>query len=205
MRVGRRAAIRHNCEDTIKCDSAEPGPGLSWDDDECGHKTSRFQLCTNPKTGGGHLYYCENGRRYATTAVEKRTAARVRDGEGLLVLLPTATTTPTSSATKWTIRTSCNSGSSIYARPPPGILELRRDRAAPRAERDLVHFVSSQPDRRKVTNLTVQAVEMATVQVRHAAQAVVVAQQPPPQVIYAPQPPTEARSCCAGGAAEGLW
>ena len=44
---------------------------------------------------------------------------------------------------------------------------------------------------------TVQAVEMATVQVRHAAPTVIVAQQPAPvvlapaqpQVIYAPQPP----------------
>ena len=58
---GADAAIRHNCEDTIKCDTAEPWTGLSWDDDECGHKTSRFQLCTNPKTGGGHLYYSKWG------------------------------------------------------------------------------------------------------------------------------------------------
>ena len=63
---GADAAIRHNCEDTIKCDSAEPWTGVSWDDD-CGQKTSRFQLCTNPKTGGGHLYYskwaddCDDG------------------------------------------------------------------------------------------------------------------------------------------------
>ena len=58
---GADAAIRHNCEDTIKCDTAEPWTGLSWDDDECGHKTSRFQLCTNPDTGGGHLYYSKWG------------------------------------------------------------------------------------------------------------------------------------------------
>ena len=57
---GADAAIRHNCEDTIKCDSAEPWTGVSWDDD-CGQKTSRFQLCTNPDTGGGHLYYSKWG------------------------------------------------------------------------------------------------------------------------------------------------
>ena len=65
---GADAAIRHNCEDTIKCDSAEPWTGVSWDDD-CGQKTSRFQLCTNPDTGGGHLYYskwgddCQNNKQ----------------------------------------------------------------------------------------------------------------------------------------------
>ena len=57
---GADAAIRHNCEDTIKCDSAEPWTAV-FQGDECGQKTSRFQLCTNPKTGGGHLYYSKWG------------------------------------------------------------------------------------------------------------------------------------------------
>ena len=52
-------------------------------------------------------------------------------------------------------------------------------------------FCLFQPDPPKPSEPpTVQAVEMATVQVRHAAPTVIVAQQPPPQVIYAPQPQT---------------
>ena len=134
---GADAAIRHNCEDTIKCDSAEPWTGVSWDDD-CGQKTSRFQLCTNPDTGGGHLYYskwgddCDDGggsddqcRAFATEKdcwnycnphdddMDARVRQRRRPGSLLRRLVD-----PRSS-------------------PPPRLLDLHRDRAAPRAERDL--------------------------------------------------------------------
>ena len=58
---GTDAAVRHNCEGKVKCDSAVPFAQLYFWNRECGQKTSRFQLCTGPETGGGHLYYSKWG------------------------------------------------------------------------------------------------------------------------------------------------
>ena len=58
---GADAAVRHNCEGKVKCDSAVPFAQLYFWNRDCGQKTSRFQLCTGPETGGGHLYYSKWG------------------------------------------------------------------------------------------------------------------------------------------------
>ena len=58
---GADAAVRHNCEGKVKCDSAVPIGQLQFWNRDCGQKTSRFQLCTRPETGGGHLYYSKWG------------------------------------------------------------------------------------------------------------------------------------------------
>ena len=42
---GADGAIRHNCEDTVACASATPWYG----DADCGQKTSRFQICSQPE------------------------------------------------------------------------------------------------------------------------------------------------------------
>ena len=66
---GADAAVRHNCEGKVKCDSAVPFAQLYFWNRDCGQKTSRFQLCTGPETGGGHLYYskwgddCQNNKQ----------------------------------------------------------------------------------------------------------------------------------------------
>ena len=41
---GADGAIRHNCEDTVACAPATP-----WYGDDCGQKTSRFQICFRPE------------------------------------------------------------------------------------------------------------------------------------------------------------
>ena len=58
---GADAAVRHNCEGKVKCDSAVPFAQLYFWNRDCGQKTSRYQLCTGPETGGGHLYYSKWG------------------------------------------------------------------------------------------------------------------------------------------------
>ena len=85
----------------------------------------------------------------------------------------------------------CNDGSSIYAHAhllafwSSIVIVLLLVPSA------IWTFCLFQPDPPKASEPpTVQAVEMATVQVRHAAPTVIVAQQPPPQVIYAPQSQT---------------
>ena len=192
---GADAAIRHNCEDTIKCDSAEPWTGVSWDDD-CGQKTSRFQLCTNPDTGGGHLYYskwgddCDDGGggddRCRAFATEKdcwnycnphdddMDATDQCDGVG--------------------DPDRCNDGSSIHAHAHLLAFWSSIAIALLLVPSVIWTFCLFQPDPPKPSEPpTVQAVEMATVQVRaaHAAAPSVVLQAAPqPQVIYAPQPQT---------------
>ena len=192
---GADAAIRHNCEDTIKCDSAEPWTGVSWDDD-CGQKTSRFQLCTNPDTGGGHLYYskwgddCDDGggsddqcRAFATEKDcwnycnphdDDMDATDQCDGVG--------------------DPDRCNDGSSIHAHAHLLAFWSSIAIALLLVPSVIWTFCLFQPDPPKPSEPpTVQAVEMATVQVRaaHAAAPTVVLQAaPPPQVIYAPQPQT---------------
>ena len=192
---GADAAIRHNCEDTIKCDSAEPWTGVSWDDD-CGQKTSRFQLCTNPDTGGGHLYYskwgddCRDGggdddycRAFATEKDcwnycnphdDDMDATDQCDGVG--------------------DPDRCNDGSSIHAHAHLLAFWSSIAIALLLVPSVIWTFCLFQPDPPKPSEPpTVQAVEMATVQVRaaHAAAPSVVLQAAPqPQVIYAPQPQT---------------
>ena len=192
---GADAAIRHNCEDTIKCDSAEPWTGVSWDDD-CGQKTSRFQLCTNPDTGGGHLYYskwgddCHDGgghddacRAFATEKDcwnycnphdDDMDATDQCDGVG--------------------DPDRCNDGSSIHAHAHLLAFWSSIAIVVLLVPSVIWTFCLFQPDPPKPSEPpTVQAVEMATVQVRaaHAAAPTVVLQAaPPPQVIYAPQPQT---------------
>ena len=192
---GADAAIRHNCEDTIKCDSAEPWTGVSWDDD-CGQKTSRFQLCTNPDTGGGHLYYskwgddCHDGgghddacRAFATEKDcwnycnphdDDMDATDQCDGVG--------------------DPDRCNDGSSIHAHAHLLAFWSSIAIALLLVPSVIWTFCLFQPDPPKPSEPpTVQAVEMATVQVRaaHAAAPSVVLQAAPqPQVIYAPQPQT---------------
>ena len=192
---GADAAIRHNCEDTIKCDSAEPWTGVSWDDD-CGQKTSRFQLCTNPDTGGGHLYYskwgddCHDGggrddacRAFATEKDcwnycnphdDDMDATDQCDGVG--------------------DPDRCNDGSSIHAHAHLLAFWSSIAIVLLLVPSVIWTFCLFQPDPPKPSEPpTVQAVEMATVQVRaaHAAAPTVVLQAaPPPQVIYAPQPQT---------------
>ena len=192
---GADAAIRHNCEDTIKCDSAEPWTGVSWDDD-CGQKTSRFQLCTNPDTGGGHLYYskwgddCHDGgghddacRAFATEKDcwnycnphdDDMDATDQCDGVG--------------------DPDRCNDGSSIHAHAHLLAFWSSIAIVLLLVPSVIWTFCLFQPDPPKPSEPpTVQAVEMATVQVRaaHAAAPSVVLQAAPqPQVIYAPQPQT---------------
>ena len=192
---GADAAIRHNCEDTIKCDSAEPWTGVSWDDD-CGQKTSRFQLCTNPDTGGGHLYYskwgddCHDGgghddacRAFATEKDcwnycnphdDDMDATDQCDGAG--------------------DPDRCNDGSSIHAHAHLLAFWSSIAIVLLLVPSVIWTFCLFQPDPPKPSEPpTVQAVEMATVQVRaaHAAAPTVVLQAaPPPQLIYAPQPQT---------------
>ena len=192
---GADAAIRHNCEDTIKCDSAEPWTGVSWDDD-CGQKTSRFQLCTNPDTGGGHLYYskwgddCHDGgghddacRAFATEKDcwnycnphdDDMDATDQCDGVG--------------------DPDRCNDGSSIHAHAHLLAFWSSIAIVLLLVPSVIWTFCLFQPDPPKPSEPpTVQAVEMATVQVRaaHAAAPTVVLQAaPPPQLIYAPQPQT---------------
>ena len=121
---GADAAIRHNCEDTIKCDSAEPWTGVSWDDD-CGQKTSRFQLCTNPDTGGGHLYY----RSGATTRTEAATTTPVAPSRRKRTAGTTATRTRRQErrSVRGVADGPLQRRQSIHAHAPPRLLELHRD------------------------------------------------------------------------------
>ena len=196
---GADAAIRHNCEDTIKCDSAEPWTGVSWDDD-CGQKTSRFQLCTNPDTGGGHLYYskwgddCHDGgghddacRAFATEKDcwnycnphdDDMDATDQCDGVG--------------------DPDRCNDGSSIHAHAHLLAFWSSIAIVLLLVPSVIWTFCLFQPDPPKPSEPpTVQAVEMATVQVRHAAPTVIYAPQPPAQtgqVIYAQEEPVKGSS-----------
>ena len=192
---GADAAIRHNCEDTIKCDSAEPWTGVSWDDD-CGQKTSRFQLCTNPDTGGGHLYYskwgddCHDGgghddacRAFATEK-DCWNYCNPHDDDMDATDQCDGADDPDR----------CNDGSSIHAHAHLLAFWSSIAIVLLLVPSVIWTFCLFQPDPPKPSEPpTVQAVEMATVQVRaaHAAAPTVVLQAaPPPQVIYAPQPQT---------------
>lgn len=192
---GADAAIRHNCEDTIKCDSAEPWTGVSWDDD-CGQKTSRFQLCTNPDTGGGHLYYskwgddCHDGgghddacRAFAT---EKDCWNYCNPHDDDM--------DATDQCDSVGDPDRCNDGSSIHAHAHLLAFWSSIAIVVLLVPSVIWTFCLFQPDPPKPSEPpTVQAVEMATVQVRaaHAAAPTVVLQAaPPPQLIYAPQPQT---------------
>ena len=192
---GADAAIRHNCEDTIKCDSAEPWTGVSWDDD-CGQKTSRFQLCTNPDTGGGHLYYskwgddCHDGgghddacRAFATEK-DCWNYCNPHDDDMDATDQCDGADDPDR----------CNDGSSIHAHAHLLAFWSSIAIVVLLVPSVIWTFCLFQPDPPKPSEPpTVQAVEMATVQVRaaHAAAPTVVLQAaPPPQVIYAPQPQT---------------
>ena len=192
---GADAAIRHNCEDTIKCDSAEPWTGVSWDDD-CGQKTSRFQLCTNPDTGGGHLYYskwgddCHDGgghddacRAFATEK-DCWNYCNPHDDDMDATDQCDGADDPDR----------CNDGSSIHAHAHLLAFWSSIAIVVLLVPSVIWTFCLFQPDPPKPSEPpTVQAVEMATVQVRaaHAAAPTVVLQAaPPPQLIYAPQPQT---------------
>lgn len=192
---GADAAIRHNCEDTIKCDSAEPWTGVSWDDD-CGQKTSRFQLCTNPDTGGGHLYYskwgddCHDGgghddacRAFATEK-DCWNYCNPHDDDMDATDQCDGADDPDR----------CNDGSSIHAHAHLLAFWSSIAIVLLLVPSVIWTFCLFQPDPPKPSEPpTVQAVEMATVQVRaaHAAAPTVVLQAaPPPQLIYAPQPQT---------------
>ena len=192
---GADAAIRHNCEDTIKCDSAEPWTGVSWDDD-CGQKTSRFQLCTNPDTGGGHLYYskwgddCHDGgghddacRAFATEK-DCWNYCNPHDDDMDATDQCDGADDPDR----------CNDGSSIHAHAHLLAFWSSIAIVVLLVPSVIWTFCLFQPDPPKPSEPpTVQAVEMATVQVRaaHAAAPTVVLQAaPPPQLIYAPQPKT---------------
>ena len=192
---GADAAIRHNCEDTIKCDSAEPWTGVSWDDD-CGQKTSRFQLCTNPDTGGGYLYYskwgddCHDGgghddacRAFATEK-DCWNYCNPHDDDMDATDQCDGADDPDR----------CNDGSSIHAHAHLLAFWSSIAIVLLLVPSVIWTFCLFQPDPPKPSEPpTVQAVEMATVQVRaaHAAAPTVVLQAaPPPQVIYAPQPQT---------------
>ena len=192
---GADAAIRHNCEDTIKCDSAEPWTGVSWDDD-CGQKTSRFQLCTNPDTGGGHLYYskwgddCHDGgghddacRAFATEK-DCWNYCNPHDDDMDATDQCDGADDPDR----------CNDGSSIHAHAHLLAFWSSIAIVVLLVPSVIWTFCLFQPDPPKPSEPpTVQAVEMATVQVSaaHAAAPTVVLQAaPPPQLIYAPQPQT---------------
>ena len=192
---GADAAIRHNCEDTIKCDSAEPWTGVSWDDD-CGQKTSRFQLCTNPDTGGGHLYYskwgddCDDGGggddRCRAFATEKDCWNYCNPHDDDM--------DATDQCDGADDPDRCNDGSSIHAHAHLLAFWSSIAIVVLLVPSVIWTFCLFQPDPPKPSEPpTVQAVEMATVQVRaaHAAAPSVVLQAAPqPQVIYAPQPQT---------------
>jgi len=192
---GADAAIRHNCEDTIKCDSAEPWTGVSWDDD-CGQKTSRFQLCTNPDTGGGHLYYskwgddCDDGGggddRCRAFATEKDCWNYCNPHDDDM--------DATDQCDGADDPDRCNDGSSIHAHAHLLAFWSSIAIVVLLVPSVIWTFCLFQPDPPKPSEPpTVQAVEMATVQVRaaHAAAPTVVLQAaPPPQLIYAPQPQT---------------
>ena len=188
---GADGAIRHNCEDTIKCDSAEPWTGLSWDDDECGHKTSRFQFCTNPKEGGGSLYYSKWGDDCDDSGGKENSCRAFATEKDCWYYCNPHDDDADEQCDNVDHPDDCNNGSSIYAHAhllafwSSVVIVLLLVPSA------IWTFCLFQPDPPKSNEPpTVQAVEMATVQVRHAAPTVVVAQQPPPQVIYAPQPQT---------------
>ena len=196
---GADAAIRHNCEDTIKCDSAEPWTGVSWDDD-CGQKTSRFQLCTNPDTGGGHLYYskwgddCHDGgghddacRAFATEK-DCWNYCNPHDDDMDATDQCDGADDPDR----------CNDGSSIHAHAHLLAFWSSIAIVVLLVPSVIWTFCLFQPDPPKPSEPpTVQAVEMATVQVRHAAPTVIYAPQPPAQtgqVIYAQEEPVKGSS-----------
>ena len=193
---GADAAVRHNCEGKVKCDSAVPFAQLYFWNRDCGQKTSRFQLCTGPETGGGHLYYskwgddCHDGgghddacRAFATEK-DCWNYCNPHDDDMDATDQCDGADDPDR----------CNDGSSIHAHAHLLAFWSSIAIVVLLVPSVIWTFCLFQPDPPKPSEPpTVQAVEMATVQVRaaHAAAPTVVLQAaPPPQLIYAPQPQT---------------
>ena len=188
---GADAAVRHNCEGKVKCDSAVPFAQLYFWDRDCGQKTSRFQLCTGPETGGGHLYYSKWGDDCDDGGGKENSCRAFATEKDCWYYCNPHDDDADEQCDSVDHPDDCNNGSSIYAHAhllafwSSIVIVLLLVPSA------IWTFCLFQPDPPKSNEPpTVQAVEMATVQVRHAAPTVVVAQQPPPQVIYAPQPQT---------------
>ena len=193
---GADSAIRSNCEGTVQCEAAAPWIGEWWDED-CGQKTSSFQLCSRPDTndrrrlqGGGKFYYsrwgddCHKGgggddhcRAFETekdcwnycNPHNDHSDDQCEDVDG---------------------PEDCSDGTSITSHARglalwSSLLILLL--LIPSAVWTVCLFQLEPPQANEPP--TVSAVEMASVQVRHAAPPqIIYAPQPPPQIIYAPQP-----------------